>query len=177
MPFQTEFPDYPATDMPAIPAGFEDSSWHNNSAPSFENTALGLSIWIDYAAPEMREYTGSDGKRFIVHDIHSDGSFKSDDASLMTDEWQAVLAFIVAKVEAMGKTALPIQSFPDGAERNGKDDWGSERQIDAQNEFGNAAASLMTEEQRTAFDSYCLKATTEEMISEAMRVIRANLGV
>ena len=35
--FQTEFPDFPTADMPKLPEGFENTSWHNNSAPSSEN--------------------------------------------------------------------------------------------------------------------------------------------
>jgi hypothetical protein len=33
--YQTEFPHFPAADMPAIPEGFADTSWHNIASPSF----------------------------------------------------------------------------------------------------------------------------------------------
>lgn len=92
---ETEFPDYPVTDLPPIPAGFVDTSWHNNSAPSFDNAALGLSVWIDYANTAQREHDG--GKRFYVHAIEADGAFAADDAILETDDWAAVLALIAAK--------------------------------------------------------------------------------
>jgi hypothetical protein len=95
MNYQNEFPDYPVADMPLIPAGFEDSSWHNNSAPSFENRALGLSIWIDFLDPTMRDIEG--GERFLVHDIDSEGAFTNDDAILSTDSWDDVLALVAER--------------------------------------------------------------------------------
>jgi hypothetical protein len=95
MTYQKEFPDYPPADMPAIPAGFVDTSWHNNNAPSFENRALGLSIWIDFADPQMRDCEGSE--RFIVNEVKSDGVFKSDEAILCTNDWADVLALVAER--------------------------------------------------------------------------------
>lgn len=95
MTFQVEFPDYPAADMPAIPEGFADSSWHNNAAPSFENKGLGLSIWIDFKDVALREF--EDGKRFIVHPLDAEGCFTQDDPILETDDWAEVLAFVASK--------------------------------------------------------------------------------
>ena len=56
--FQTEFPDYPAADMPALPAlgNFVDTSWHNDICPSITSDELGLQIWIDYPDPAQREH-------------------------------------------------------------------------------------------------------------------------
>jgi hypothetical protein len=51
------------------------------------------------------------------------------------------------------------------------DDWGSERQIAAQNLFFNEVQKALPADQFDALDSYCLKATTDEMINEALRLL------
>lgn len=96
MSFQTEFPDFPAADMPAIPAGFEDTSWHNDSCPSLTSDEIGLTIWIDYLDPALREYQDNQGAaqypRFSVH--CQNHGVESSGPSIMTDDWAEVLAFI-----------------------------------------------------------------------------------
>jgi len=47
------------------------------------------------------------------------------------------------------------------------DDWGTERQIDAQNAFFNAAEEMGLD--MDDFEEYAHKATAEEMIGEALR--------
>src|SRR5690606_5003177 len=54
--FHMEFPDYPVADMPTLPEGFEDHSWHNDMCPSFEHPGRGIQIWCDYADRELREF-------------------------------------------------------------------------------------------------------------------------
>lgn len=49
-----------------------------------------------------------------------------------------------------------------------EDDWGSDRQIEAENGFFAAVAVWMSAD----FDDWCLKATSEEMLDEALRVLR-----
>jgi hypothetical protein len=56
MNWRDEFPDYSPAEMPAIPPGFDDTSWRNNVCPSFTSDPLGLTLWIDYAAPAEREF-------------------------------------------------------------------------------------------------------------------------
>lgn len=59
MPYQTEFPDFPSSDIPSdIPSDFVDSSWHYDTCPSFTSDARGLVLWVDRAAPDMREVEG-----------------------------------------------------------------------------------------------------------------------
>ena len=50
------------------------------------------------------------------------------------------------------------------------DDHGSERQIGAENAFFDAFNAAMGD--TGDFEDYCLKATTEEMLDEAMRLVR-----
>lgn len=65
MTFQIEFPDFDAATMPAIPAGFEDVSWHNDTCPSFLNETAGLIIFVDFANPSDREFPET--VRFTLH--------------------------------------------------------------------------------------------------------------
>lgn len=88
-----EFPDFPAADMPSIPEGFEDTSWHNDICPCFTSDALGLTIWVDYADKAKREHPQY--QRFSV-DPQKNGIECSGD-SLMTDDWTEVVAFVEKK--------------------------------------------------------------------------------
>jgi len=94
MSWQTEFPDFPAADLPAIPAGFEDTSWHNDACPSFTSDQIGLTIWVDYLDPALRELEGA-YQRFCV--TPQDHGVETTEPSLMTDSWEEVLAFINAR--------------------------------------------------------------------------------
>jgi hypothetical protein len=96
MTFQTEFPDFPAADMPAIPAGFVDSSWCNDACPTIQSEALRLSIFIDYADPAQREL-GEDTDRFLVLQLDAEGSYTGDEPLVATNDWSEVLAFIASK--------------------------------------------------------------------------------
>lgn len=97
--YQTEFPDFPAADMPAIPATFVDTSWHNDMCPSFTSDEIGLLLWVDYLDPSKRKFQDSQGNasypRFSVqsqaHGIETSGPH------LDTDDWTDVIAFIAAR--------------------------------------------------------------------------------
>jgi len=57
------------------------------------------------------------------------------------------------------------------------EDWGSDRQIEAQNAFMTFAERVIKhqpngEQKWTEFEGFCLKATTEEMINEAVRLMK-----
>ena len=38
--WRIEFPDFPVEDMPTLPEGWVDASWHNDACPSFVNEKL-----------------------------------------------------------------------------------------------------------------------------------------
>jgi len=67
----------------------------------------------------------------------------------------------------LAEAARPQPIFPEGSdERNGGDDWGGERQIEAENAFHvfvSAELGVDTDDMATA------KAGTEEMINECLR--------
>jgi hypothetical protein len=90
--FQTEFPDYPVADMPAMPThgDFIDTSWHNDTCPSIASDPLGLHIWIDFADKLLREF--KDGRRFIV--VRQEHGIKTGDTVIETDDWEEVLGVI-----------------------------------------------------------------------------------
>ena len=59
----------------------------------------------------------------------------------------------------------------------GTDDWGSERQIDAQNLFFQELEQILPADRFAELDTWCLKATTEEMLDEGLRYARVHLGI
>lgn len=111
--FRIEFPDFPAADMPTIPAGFEDVSWHNNMCPSFASDAFGLEIWIDFANPAKREYEG-EYPRFSVSQQRNGVEYSGP--SIQADSWDEILAF----VESCRKTRIDELSAQIEAESLGQ---------------------------------------------------------
>jgi len=89
MAYLTEFPDFDPATMPAIPAGWTDTSWHNDACPAF-NTGKGMVVFIDFADPALKEF--EDTKRFT---IHTDPEVTdSNDVLFETDDWNECLAFV-----------------------------------------------------------------------------------
>jgi hypothetical protein len=68
----------------------------------------------------------------------------------------------LATIEALAQAAHCIDD----------DDRGSERQIAAFNAFTTAATVLMSPEQQDSWNDFSLKATSDEIIEEALRVLR-----
>lgn len=93
--FDREFPDFPAADMPAIPEGFVDVSWKNDSCPSFLNVDAGLVLFVDYLDPELREEPTC--PRFSLG-VWDDGSTGWTLAA--TDDWAEILAALPAAPDA-----------------------------------------------------------------------------
>lgn len=93
MTYQTEFPDFPAEAMPAIPEGFVDRSWHNDACPCLIHEASGMIIWVGQPAPEEREW---DGARIIVErciDYHPEAGWQVGTGSITLmehDDWPTV---------------------------------------------------------------------------------------
>jgi hypothetical protein len=92
MSYLTEFPDFDAATMPAIPEGWTDTSWHNDTCPSF-NTGKGHIVFIDFADIALREIQ-EEYPRFTVRADPDHAN--SDDELLSTDDWAAVLALVDA---------------------------------------------------------------------------------
>src|SRR5687768_13043239 len=92
--YRTEFPDYPIDAMPPIPEGFVDTSWHNDTCPSFTNAELGLVLFIDYPTEEWRELPGA--KRFSLLDKAALDSGAICEPLAYGDDWRLVLVSIEA---------------------------------------------------------------------------------
>jgi len=86
---RNQFPDYPVDALPDL-TGFEDTSWHNDTCPSFKRGQL--LTWIDW--PDPREREDFDGCRFIVCRLDDEGCLTEGAAALETDDWSEVLAFV-----------------------------------------------------------------------------------
>jgi hypothetical protein len=69
------------------------------------------------------------------------------------------------QLDALANAARPISVGDDN-------DWGSERQTTAQNDFFTVVEELMHPMAWEEFSDWCLKATTDEMIDEALRLLR-----
>jgi hypothetical protein len=85
--WQYEFPDM--TDMPEIPAGFHDESWHNDTCPNFasDDETKALRIWIDYPDQALRE-EGGWGSRFVLQR----GPYGEENETICeTNDWQDIL--------------------------------------------------------------------------------------
>jgi hypothetical protein len=89
MSFATEFPDFPASDFPAMPQGFRDCSWHNDACPSMIAEPRGIIVYVDYSDGARREHEG--GKRFVVFDPMS---CEDAETAFESDDWNEVLTFI-----------------------------------------------------------------------------------
>lgn len=92
MSWRTEFPEFLASDLPAIPSDWIDSSWHNDASPSWTTPAERLQIFISESDPAARELQS--GGRFNVLSL-ADATL--DHCLLTTDAWRAVLAMVAAK--------------------------------------------------------------------------------
>lgn len=68
------------------------------------------------------------------------------------------------EINALAEAARPVDDK----------DWGSDRQNDAQNAFFAAVEKILNADERETLDDFCMKATTEEMIDEAITMVSAN---
>ncbi len=70
-------------------------------------------------------------------------------------------------VEALAAKARPTSD----------DDWGSDRQVEAQNTFFAAVKCILSDEDFEDLEEWCLKATSDEMVDEALRRVRLTCGL
>lgn len=81
-----EFPDFDLSTLPAIPDDWQDTSWHNDTCPSFEVLPQWV-VYIDYADTALREFPEAP-TRFSLQALRADGEFFT---LVDTNDWQAVL--------------------------------------------------------------------------------------
>lgn len=91
MTYRSEFPDFPADAMPAVPNSFYDRSWRNEPCPSFMHDETGLLLQVDYPEASQREF--ADAPRFRAYRLeaaHPDAGWQIDgdlNAFIETDDW------------------------------------------------------------------------------------------
>ena len=84
-----EFPNYPIASLPPIPDGWQEMSWHNDTAPSFgimhpdDNRPL-LQVYVDYPDPTMREFPDTDYRYVLIVGDSRDVTTSND--------WDTILA-------------------------------------------------------------------------------------
>ncbi len=84
-----EHPRFPLDALPAIPAGWVDTSWGNDTGPSFE-APNGMTIYLSY--PDSHTRDDEPDTRFGIV-LHGDETIDI----LSTDDWTEVLAVIDAQ--------------------------------------------------------------------------------
>lgn len=96
--WRAEFPDYPTEDMPVLPEGWVDASWHNDACPSFVNDKLRAALFTDYRDSKTRGLGLEGGARFIVFNMDDEGNIETNLKPLAAgDDIDAVLAELSAK--------------------------------------------------------------------------------
>lgn len=90
--YKTEF-RYFDFDIPQLPDGFKDDSWHNNVCPSFIRILDDqiVTLWVDFADPERREIRGS--QFFLTIEPNND-YFNEVTHVFETDSWDEMMSKI-----------------------------------------------------------------------------------
>lgn len=68
-------------------------------------------------------------------------------------------------------TELELFQLAQAARPITDDDWGSDRQIEAENAFFDYVKTQLPVPLWDELEAYCLKATTDEMVDEALRLL------
>lgn len=79
MSYQTIFPDFDdaASCERLLALGFADTSWGNDTCPSFERD--GVAIYVDYANASLSEWQERDDTRFNTINHETNEHFEYDD--------------------------------------------------------------------------------------------------
>ena len=88
MTVSTEFPDYPLSSLPSLPTAWEDTSWHNDTCPSW-CVGGGWYVYVDYEVVAHREVP--ECSRYTVYHIDDDVT------AYHGDDWEEVL-WVVASL-------------------------------------------------------------------------------
>lgn len=101
MTYKTEFPDFPADAMPALPAGFADRSWKNDACPCFIHGETGVVLWIDHPIAEEREFPETprfSAMQCAIFDKDCGWQFSDDMRELHAcEDWAEMSEFLTRK--------------------------------------------------------------------------------
>ncbi|WP_262267079.1 hypothetical protein [Microvirga yunnanensis] len=171
--WKREFPGFQAAWIPELPPSFEDYSWHNDACPRFHDIMRDLVLWVDHPNPQDRELP--ENLRFGVCRELDDGTMEDLYAA---DEWILVREFLDGYSPPAGTAPNynTLLMLAEAAKCKTDDDWGSERQIDAENRFFKAALQRFPDHFADTNDDWqeaIHKATSDEIIEEAMsRIVK-----
>jgi hypothetical protein len=160
----------------------DDGRWHliisNAEYISDDLEALERRLFVDHAFGEynaedaintlIKEYgdwTKANGLPELSADEHDPDDLTKEQNDYLRGflvRWETVTRPELTRpdLEALARAALPYTDS----------DWGSERQITAENALFDAARRFLTSQQMADLEAYALKATTEEMVEEVLRL-------
>ena len=98
--YRYEFPDFDY-DIPQLPDGFVDVSWHNDVCPSFSrdlNDTQEMVLWINYANEDRRECGGLQFT-LVVKDKENDCDPFDFACEIETNSWDEILNKISSTIE------------------------------------------------------------------------------
>jgi len=97
--YKYEFPNFDY-DIPQLPEGFVDVSWHNDVCPSFSkdlNDKQEMVVWVNYANEDKRECGGLQFA-FVIRAIDGEDTFNFQ-CELETNSWDEILDKIKSTIE------------------------------------------------------------------------------
>lgn len=101
--YRYEFPNFDY-EIPTLPKGFVDVSWHNDICPSFScdlNEKQEMILWVNYADENRRECGGLQFA-LVVKNKENDSDPFNFDSELETNSWDAILE----KISSLTKKEL-----------------------------------------------------------------------
>lgn len=115
-----QHPNFDTATLPAIPEGWEDTSWRNDACPSFA-TPAGVRVWVDYADPAMRDTPSM--ARFGAYYDPEDALTDADTHHIYEGEdWDALLAAVEA-FRVPDQPAAEDDSYPPPCSNPGGHEW------------------------------------------------------
>lgn len=99
-----EFPDFDLVTMPTVPEHWSETSWHNDTCPSFQ-PCEGLRVFVDYADQSLSEWCempADQYRRFNVQRDRPEG-WSDDDELYSGNDWNEALAAVEREIGKDGQ--------------------------------------------------------------------------
>lgn len=85
-----QFPEFKAEDMPPMPEGFIDNSWHNDTCPCAQRPIDGpyhLVLWVENPKESRREFAGNSRYALVL----SAGDSNFCEVVIESDSWDDII--------------------------------------------------------------------------------------
>jgi hypothetical protein len=101
--------------------------------------------------------------REVLFTAQGEGAWKAaqDYYRANSKRWREDKPVDVVECEILADAARPINDA----------DWGSDRQVEAENRLFEFVRSILSDDEFERLEAFCLKATSEEMIDEALLLV------